>query len=46
MEFYAQAIDAASDAGFLTCEALANARYAEFWAQQQQRQLARKNQHL
>jgi diguanylate cyclase (GGDEF)-like protein len=41
MDFYAQAIDAASDAGFLACEALANERYGEFWAQQQQRQLAR-----
>ncbi len=41
MDFYARAIDAASDAGFLSCEALANERYAEFWIQQQQRQLAR-----
>lgn len=41
MDFYAQAIEAAGDAGFLVCEALANERYADFWANHQQRQLAR-----
>lgn len=40
MDFYAQAIDAAAAAGFTACEALANELYAEFWAAQQQRQLA------
>lgn len=41
MDYFAQAIDAAGDAGFLVVEALANERYAEFWLQQQQPQLAR-----
>lgn len=41
MDFYAQSIEAAGDAGFLVCEALANERYADFWAGHQQRQLAR-----
>nr|WP_225444716.1 diguanylate cyclase [Pseudomarimonas arenosa] len=40
MELYAQAIDAAAEAGFVHCEALANELYARFWLSQQQRQLA------
>lgn len=40
MDLYAQAIDAAAASGFTLCEALANERYAEFWQEQQQRQLA------
>ncbi len=41
MDYFAQAIDSAGDSGFLAVEALANERYAEFWIQQQQPQLAR-----
>lgn len=40
MDLYAQAIDAAKDAGFPACEALANELYARFWSEQNQRQLA------
>lgn len=41
MELYAQAIDAAAEAGYVVCEALANERYARFWQGLNQRQLAR-----
>lgn len=40
MDLYAQAIDAAKDADFWACEALANELYARFWLAQKQRQLA------
>ena len=40
MDLYARAIDAAKDAGFWACEALANELYARFWLAQNQRQLA------
>jgi diguanylate cyclase (GGDEF)-like protein len=40
MALYAEAIDAAGEAGFTACEALANELYARFWLAQQQRQLA------
>jgi diguanylate cyclase (GGDEF)-like protein len=41
MSLYAQAIEAAKTAGYLVLEALANERYARFWADLGQRQLAR-----
>ena len=40
MDLYAQAIDAASDAGHIVCEALANELYARFWLARKQKQLA------
>jgi len=40
MDLYAQAIEAAFEAGFTPCEALANELYARFWASLQQKQLA------
>jgi diguanylate cyclase (GGDEF)-like protein len=40
MELYARAIDAATESGFIHCEALSNELYARFWLGQQQRQLA------
>lgn len=40
MGLYAQAIDAADEAEYLGCLALANELYARFWQAQQQRQLA------
>lgn len=40
MDLYARAIDAAKDAEFPVCEALANELYARFWLAQNQRQLA------
>ncbi len=40
MDLYAQAIDAAGEAGFGVCEALANELYARFWAERKQKQLA------
>ncbi len=40
MDLYARAIDQAQANGFTPCAALANERYAEFWAQQLQPQLA------
>lgn len=40
MDLYARAIDAAKEAEFPVCEALANELYARFWLAQNQRQLA------
>ncbi len=40
MDLYARAIDAAKDADFWACEALANELYARFWLAQSQPQLA------
>ncbi len=40
MELFAQAIEAADEAGFSVCEALANELYARFWAARKQKQLA------
>jgi diguanylate cyclase (GGDEF)-like protein len=40
MELYAQAIEAANSAEHLVCLALANERYASFWLQLNQKQLA------
>ncbi len=40
MDLYAQAIDAAKEADYWACEALANELYARFWLAQKQRQLA------
>ena len=40
MDLYAQAIDAAGEAGFCVGEALANELYARFWSARKQKQLA------
>lgn len=40
MELYGQAIEAAKQAGFCVCEALANELYARFWIARKQKQLA------
>ena len=40
MDLYAQAIDAAAEAGFCVGEALANELYARFWSARKQKQLA------
>ena len=40
MELYAQAIDAATQSGFVHCEALCNELYALYWASQAQEQLS------
>ncbi|MEW9899935.1 diguanylate cyclase [Chitinivorax sp. PXF-14] len=40
MARYTEAIDAAKQAGYLACEALANELYARFWLTRQQKQLA------
>jgi diguanylate cyclase (GGDEF)-like protein len=40
MELYGQAIEAARQAGFCVCEALANELYARFWIARKQKQLA------
>jgi diguanylate cyclase (GGDEF)-like protein len=40
MDLYAKAIDAAAEAGFPGCEALANELYARFWLERGQKQLS------
>ena len=40
MDLYAQAIDAAAEAGFCISEAIANELYARFWLARKQKQLA------